>query len=164
MTKRELDDIKRLLAKFEQEYAIPLSMPEPSVYETAIVRLNEEILDQAQRDGVVSRESQCERDQTEARWQMAMTYAPFVNAIPSLLSDLDEAKNVITNLTAASQSNRENYFRQQDRADKLQTDLEAAEKHKQVLREALQVISQRHPGYGGSGEIARAALAETDAK
>jgi hypothetical protein len=51
---------------------------------------------------VVSRELQCERDQTEARWQMAMTFAPFVNALPDLLADL-----------------------------------EAADKHKQVLRDEL---------------------------
>ena len=29
----------------------------------------------------------------------------------------------------------------------------------ELLREALQLIGQRHPGYGGSGEIARKALA-----
>jgi hypothetical protein len=86
------NELKRLLAKFEQEYGMPLSMPEPSVYETAIVRLNDEILAQAQRDGVVSRELQCERDQTEARWQMAMTFAPFVNALPALLADLEAAQ------------------------------------------------------------------------
>jgi adenosine deaminase len=92
MTTKRIDDIKRLLAKFEQEYGFPLSMPSPSVYETAIVRLNEEILAQAQRDGVVSRELQCERDQTEARYQMAMTFAPFVNALPALLDDLEAAQ------------------------------------------------------------------------
>jgi hypothetical protein len=92
MTTKQIDDIKRLLAKFEQEYGMPLSMPSPSVYETAIVRLNDEILAQAQRDGVVSRELQCERDQTEARWQMAMTFAPFVNAMPDLLADLEAAQ------------------------------------------------------------------------
>ena len=32
----------------------------------------------------------------------------------------------------------------------------------ELLREALQAISQRHPGYGGSGEIARKALAGTE--
>ena len=32
----------------------------------------------------------------------------------------------------------------------------------EMLREALQAISQRHPGYGGSGEIARKALAATE--
>jgi hypothetical protein len=31
-----------------------------------------------------------------------------------------------------------------------------------MLREALQAISQRHPGYGGSGDIARKALADTE--
>ena len=92
MTTKQIDDIKRLLAKFEHEYGFPLSMPSPSVYETAIVRLNDEVLAQAQRDGVVSRELQCERDQTEARWQMAMTFAPFVNAMPSLLTDLEAAQ------------------------------------------------------------------------
>jgi hypothetical protein len=86
------NELKRLLAKFEHEYGFPLSMPSPSVYETAIVRLNDEILAQAQRDGVVPRELQCERDQTEARWQMAMTFAPFVNALPSLLADLEAAQ------------------------------------------------------------------------
>jgi hypothetical protein len=86
------NELKRLLAKFEQEYGFPLSMPSPSVYETAIVRLNDEILAQAQRDGVVPRELQCERDQTEARWQMAMTFAPFVNALPDLLADLEAAQ------------------------------------------------------------------------
>ena len=34
----------------------------------------------------------------------------------------------------------------------------------ELLREALQAISQRHPGYGGSGEIARKALATTEAR
>ena len=34
----------------------------------------------------------------------------------------------------------------------------------EMLREALQLISQRHPGYGGSGEIARKALAATEAR
>ena len=32
----------------------------------------------------------------------------------------------------------------------------------EMLREALQAISRRHPGYGGSGEIARAALAKAE--
>ena len=32
----------------------------------------------------------------------------------------------------------------------------------EILREALQLISLKHPGYGGSGEIARAALAATE--
>ena len=32
----------------------------------------------------------------------------------------------------------------------------------ELLREALQLIGQRHPGYGGSGEIARKALAATE--
>jgi len=32
----------------------------------------------------------------------------------------------------------------------------------EMLRQALQAISQRHPGYGGSGEIARKALAATE--
>ena len=32
----------------------------------------------------------------------------------------------------------------------------------ELLREALQAIGQRHPGYGGSGEIARKALAATE--
>jgi hypothetical protein len=86
------NELKRLLAKFEHEYGFPLSMPSPSVYETAIVRLNDEMLAQAQRDGVVPRELQCERDQTEARWQMAMTFAPFVNALPDLLDDLEAAQ------------------------------------------------------------------------
>jgi hypothetical protein len=34
----------------------------------------------------------------------------------------------------------------------------------ELLREALQLISQRHPGIGGSGEIARKALATTEAR
>jgi len=34
----------------------------------------------------------------------------------------------------------------------------------EMLREALKLISQRHPGYGGSGEIARKALADTEVK
>jgi hypothetical protein len=34
----------------------------------------------------------------------------------------------------------------------------------ELLREALQAVSQKHPGYGGSGEIARKALAETEVK
>jgi hypothetical protein len=34
-------------------------------------------------------------------------------------------------------------------------------KRERVLREAMEAISQRHPGYGGSGEIARKALAAT---
>jgi hypothetical protein len=34
----------------------------------------------------------------------------------------------------------------------------------EMLREALEAISQRHPGYGGSGEIARKALAATEVK
>ena len=34
----------------------------------------------------------------------------------------------------------------------------------EMLREALQAINQRHPGYGGSGEIARKALAATEAR
>ena len=34
----------------------------------------------------------------------------------------------------------------------------------ELLREAVQAISQRHPGYGGSGEIARKALAATEAR
>jgi hypothetical protein len=34
----------------------------------------------------------------------------------------------------------------------------------ELLRDALQAISQRHPGYGGSGEIARKALAATEVK
>jgi hypothetical protein len=41
-------------------------------------------------------------------------------------------------------------------------DLEAAQAQVKVLREALEAISQRHPGYGGSGEIARKALAATE--
>ena len=32
----------------------------------------------------------------------------------------------------------------------------------ELLRGALQLIGQRHPGYGGSGEIARKALAATE--
>jgi hypothetical protein len=84
-----------------------------------------------------------------------------MNSNPSLLSDLDEAKNVITNLTAASQSNRENYFRQQDRADKLQTDLEAAQKRERVLREALRSILMQPMANEWSREQARAALAAT---
>jgi hypothetical protein len=34
----------------------------------------------------------------------------------------------------------------------------------ELLREALQAISLKHPGYGGSGEIARKALAATEAR
>jgi hypothetical protein len=92
------NELKRLLAEFEREYGMPLSMPSPSVYETAIVRLNDEILAQAQRDGVVSRELQCERDQTEARWQMAMTFAPFVNALPALLAERERLREALTGL------------------------------------------------------------------
>ena len=40
--------------------------------------------------------------------------------------------------------------------------LEKLEQDVKVLREALQLIGQRHPGYGGSGEIARKALAATE--
>ena len=32
----------------------------------------------------------------------------------------------------------------------------------ELLRAALQAISQKHPGYGGSGDIARKALAATE--
>jgi hypothetical protein len=32
----------------------------------------------------------------------------------------------------------------------------------EMLREALQAISLKHPGYGGSGDIARKALAATE--
>jgi hypothetical protein len=34
----------------------------------------------------------------------------------------------------------------------------------ELLREALQAISSKHPGYGGSGDIARKALAATEVK
>ena len=34
----------------------------------------------------------------------------------------------------------------------------------EMLREALQAISLKHPGYGGSGDIARKALATTEVK
>jgi hypothetical protein len=33
-----------------------------------------------------------------------------------------------------------------------------------LLREALQAVSQKHPGYGGTGDIARKALAATEAR
>ena len=32
----------------------------------------------------------------------------------------------------------------------------------ELLREALEAISLKHPGYGGSGDIARKALASTE--
>jgi hypothetical protein len=34
----------------------------------------------------------------------------------------------------------------------------------EMLREALQLIGLKHPGYGGSGDIARKALAATEVK
>jgi hypothetical protein len=34
----------------------------------------------------------------------------------------------------------------------------------ELLREALQAVSQKHPGYGGTGDIARKALAATEVK
>jgi hypothetical protein len=34
----------------------------------------------------------------------------------------------------------------------------------ELLREALQAVSQKHPGYGGTGDIARKALAATEAR
>ena len=42
--------------------------------------------------------------------------------------------------------------------------IEKLEQDVKMLRDALQLISQRHPGYGGSGEIARKALATTEVK
>jgi hypothetical protein len=32
----------------------------------------------------------------------------------------------------------------------------------ELLREALKAVSQKHPGYGGTGDIARKALATTE--
>jgi hypothetical protein len=42
--------------------------------------------------------------------------------------------------------------------------IEKLEQDVKVLREALQAISLKHPGYGGSGDIARKALADTEVK
>jgi hypothetical protein len=131
------NELKRLLAEFEREYSFPLSMPSPSVYETAIVRLNDEILAQAQRDGVVSRELQCERDQTDARWQMAMTFAPFVNALSSLLADLDEVIRDRNEWADSTRGANQRMRESEDRVKLLRCDLEAAEKREQVLREAV---------------------------
>jgi hypothetical protein len=159
MTTKQIDDIKRLLAKFEQEYGMPLSMPSPSVYETAIVRLNDEILAQAQRDGVVSRELQCERDQTEARWQMAMTFAPFVNAIPSLLADLDEVIRDRNEWADSTRGANQRMREAEDRVKLLLCDLEAAQKREQVLREAMTGLLEYVPS---DAQLVDGGVAATD--
>jgi hypothetical protein len=156
------NELKRLLAKFEQEYSLPLSMPSPSVYESAIVRLNDEILAQAQRDGVVSRELQCERDQTEARWQMAMTFAPFVNALPSLLADLDEVIRDRNEWADSTRGANQRMREAEDCVKLLRCDLEAALKREQVLRAALEEIADSYLTPKPVASRANAALAATE--
>jgi hypothetical protein len=56
------------------------------------------LLAEFEREYSVPRELQCERDQTEARWQMAMTFAPFVNAMPALLAERERLREAMTGL------------------------------------------------------------------
>ena len=90
-----IDNLKRLLAEFEADYHAPLSMPTADSYERGIERLNREIFEQAQVYGKVSPELQSQRDRWEGQWQMAKTYAPFINSLPDLLAERDRLREAL---------------------------------------------------------------------
>ena len=81
--------------------------------------------------------------------------AAAVNSLPDLLADLEAAQRRLDHEAVMA-------TRYANEAGALEGQLDYSRKREQVLREALQLISQRHPGYGGSGEIARKALAATE--
>jgi hypothetical protein len=105
MTTKQIDDIKRLLGE---------ATPGPWALhnETCV----------SSGDTMTAQTCDDEPENTPQAEQNAALIVAAVNALPSLLADIE------------------------------------------LLREALQAISQRHPGYGGSGDIARKALAATEVK
>jgi hypothetical protein len=87
-----------------------------------------------------------------------------VNSLPALLADLEEVIRDRNEWSDSTRGANKRMREAEERVKAILCDLEAAQKREQVLREALQAVSQKHPGYGGIGDIARKALAATEAR
>ena len=163
MTTKQIDDIKRLMAE---------ATPRPWALhnETCV----------SSGDTMTAQTCDDEPENTPQAEQNAALIVAAVNALPSLLADLEAAqkreqvlRDELTRLrdvVSAVEYESIDAALADTEVKPCDSKLNAAARNAlpsmltdiEMLREALQAISQKHPGYGGSGDIARKALATTE--